>query len=195
MNEDEAPPTLRRRLRVMSSLIVLVVLVGLLLAVQTKVLQVYIVISESMEPTLRIGDRILVDANAWPHRFDVVGFQDPEKPDKPEEQLIKRIVGVAGDEIEIRSGVLYINGEEQFSEKVTTNKINWRDIAPLRVPEDHLFVLGDNRNNSYDSLNFGPVRVSEVSGVMRYIIWPPSRIGAIPDFGAAPAGAREAAKK
>lgn len=179
---EEATPTLRRRMRVMAGLIVLLLLVGLILAMQTKALQVFVVISESMVPTLEIGDRIMVDANARPRRFDVVSFQDPEKPDQPEEQLIKRIVGIGGDTIEIRNGLLIVNGETQYSDKVTTNLINWRDVSRMKVPPYHMFVLGGNRNNSYDSLNFGPVPISEVTGVLKFILWPAGRMGSVVDY-------------
>lgn len=165
----------------MVGLVVLLVLVGAILTLQSQVVQVLIVVSGSMEPTLQIGDRIIVDANAYPDRFAVVIVQDPERPNEPEEQLVKRIVGLEGDLIQIRGGILYINGEEQYSTHVTTNSLNWRDVR-VRVPVDHIFVLGDNRNDSYDSLNFGPVPYSMVRGVLSFIYWPPSHFGKVDDF-------------
>ena len=166
----------KTRLRLMAGLVVLLVLVGALMAFQTKAIQVLLVISGSMEPTLAVGDRILIDANGYAKRNSVVVVQDPNKPEQPEEQMVKRVVGVGGDVVEIRGGILYVNGKEQFSRHVASNSIHWRDVH-VRVPDHHLFLLGDNRNNSYDSLNFGPLHVSNVTGVLKFIIWPPKNWG------------------
>ena len=165
----------------MTGLVVLLVLVGIILAMQSEALRVFKVISESMEPTLKVGDRILVDGQGYAERFDVISFQDPEKPNQPKEQLIKRIVGVQSDLVEIEGGILYINGEEQYSRQVTTNSLYWRDVRQV-VPPGHVFVLGDNRNNSYDSLNFGPVPIENITGILRFILWPPDDWGRVPDY-------------
>lgn len=174
-------PEPKNRARVMIGLIVLLVLLGGLLAIQSQAIQILVVISESMEPTLQIGDRILVDRGGFADRFSVVVLQDPEKSDEPQEQLVKRIVGVAGDSVEIRGGILYLNGKEQYSSHVTTNRVNWRDLK-IKVPDDHVFVMGDNRNNSYDSLNFGPVEDKYIRGVLSLVLWPPQRWGHVPNF-------------
>lgn len=162
--------TYRRRVRIMVGLLLLMVLVGANLAISIGKLQFKKVISESMQPTLMVGDVILVDADAMPVRFDVITLVDPEMPDAP---LVKRIVGVPGDRIALVDGKLYLNGRLEESDQVSENRIIWNDID-LIVPPDHYFVLGDNRNNSFDSLNFGPVPTGEVLGVAGMIVWPPS---------------------
>ena len=162
----------------MVGVIVLLILVGAILAIESDAVQVLIVTSGSMEPTLQIGDRILVDAAGDYGLYSVVVLDDP---DHPGEQLVKRIVGLGGDRVEVRDGILYLNGKEQYSTHVSSNEIYWRNTK-LRVPDDHVFVLGDNRNDSYDSLNFGPVPVDNVTGVLSFIIWPSGNWGRIPNF-------------
>lgn len=168
-------------LRMAAGLVVLLILVAVIGTLEAGVMKIFIVISGSMEPSLQIGDRILVNANATPSRNDIVNFQDPTKPGEPQEQLVKRVIGVEGDLIELRSGILYINKKEQYSNTVTSNRINWGDIR-LKVPDGHVFVLGDNRNNSFDSLNFGTIAVDDVGGVLSIVLWPPGRWGSLPAF-------------
>lgn len=169
------------KIRLMAGFLVLLVLVAVILALQSQKIRIFIVVSESMEPTLAVGDRILVDANGYPDRYSVIAFQDPEKPDQPEEQLVKRVIGIEGDLVEIRDGILYVNGEEQYSRHVTTNRIPTSDQR-VRVPRDHVFVMGDNRYNSYDSVEFGAAPLANMTGVLTLIVWPPKRWGRVPDF-------------
>ncbi|OPZ07304.1 MAG: Signal peptidase I U [candidate division BRC1 bacterium ADurb.BinA292] len=167
----DSPPRLRRRLRVMVGLLILLVLMGVNLAIASGKVRFEKVISGSMEPTLLIGDVLLMDANAVPDQYDIVVLNDPEEPGG---KLVKRIIGMPGDRIVLRGGILYLNGKEEYSTQVTSNHISWEDTR-FKVPEDHVFVLGDNRNNSVDSLNFGPVSYEEIRGVVSAVIWPPSR--------------------
>lgn len=169
----------------MVGLLVLLVLIAIIFALQTKALRIFVVVSESMEPTLLIGDRILIDAEGYPERFDVVAFQDPEKPNHPEEQLVKRIIGLEGDVVEIRGGILYINKQEQFSQLVASNQIFTRDMR-VKVPPGRMFVMGDNRNHSYDSVDFGPVPLENLSGILSLVLWPPGRWGSVEAFDQAP---------
>jgi signal peptidase I len=125
-----------------------------------------------MAPTLLVGDEILSDANAMTGRYQIICFNSPEDDDK----LVKRIIGVPGDEIRIRDGIIYINGKEEYSTQVSDNRIQWKDVK-VKVPRNGVFVLGDNRNNSHDSLNFGTVPYKNIRGVATMIIWPPSRWG------------------
>lgn len=165
----------------MTGTIVLLVLIGIIISIQTQVIRIFVVISESMVPTLQIGDRIVVDSKIYPVRYDVISLQDPEHPNDPREQLVKRIMAIESDVVEIEGGILYVNGEEQYSQHVTSNSLQWRDIR-LRIPEGHIFVLGDNRNESYDSLNFGSVPVENITGVLSFIVWPLDNFGKVPNF-------------
>lgn len=162
----------------MIALIFLLVLMGVNLAIGTGRLQIERVVSGSMEPTLQISDVVLADRYAVPKRYDIVIVTDPEHP---AEKLIKRIIGMPDDVIKLEHGILYVNGKEDFSTQVSENTINWTDMR-LRVPFGKMFVMGDNRNNSYDSLNFGPVPEEDIRGVMVATIWPPRRWSKVPKF-------------
>lgn len=169
----EKPVPLRRRARLMAGLLVLLVLIGINLAIGSGKLQVEKVISASMEPTLMVGDRILVDGNAVPNRYDIVCLSSPEASG---EKLVKRLMAIPGDLFMIQDGTITINGQKEISNKIIENSIDWKDMK-VKVPKDTVYVLGDNRNNSHDSLNFGPVPYHHIRGVVNFIIWPPRRWG------------------
>ncbi|WP_413381721.1 signal peptidase I [Alkalihalobacillus sp. 1P02AB] len=142
-----------------------------------------VVDGESMTPTLQDGDRMIVNKFSYtlfePERFDIVVFHAPGGKD-----YIKRIIGLPGDEIEYRSDVLYVNGEpidEIFLEELKvryegetlTNNFTLEDVTnQFVVPDDHLFVLGDNRRHSKDSRDIGTVPYDEVIGKASIIFWP-----------------------
>ncbi len=171
-------PDLRKRARIMLALVIVLVLMGMHLAIGTGRLQIERVVSASMEPTLQISDVVLAARYAVPRRYDIVIVSDPEQAG---EKLIKRVIGMPGDEIRIEHGILYVNGREDFSTHVTANRIDWADMR-VQVPFNRVFVLGDNRNNSYDSLNFGPVALDDIRGVMLGTVWPPRRWGRVTPF-------------
>lgn len=172
------PIPARKRVRIMIGLVFLIILVAINLAIGSGKLLIEKVISESMEPTLLVGDRLLCDVNAVPRRYSIVVLKDPEDV---EGKLVKRIIGLPGDRIQLRDGLLYVNGVQEVSDKVSANVINWNDIN-VKVPDDKIFVMGDNRNNSFDSLNFGPVPFDDVLGVVTAIVWPRGRWGRIQPF-------------
>lgn len=172
--DPPARPLWRRRLRSLIGAVILTLLLGVYLALGLGKLQLNKVISASMEPTLLIGDVILTDANALLQRYDVICMIDPESDPESSEPYVKRILGLPGDVISVYSGIVYINGQEEYSEQVASNVVHVSDRR-VRVPEGYVFVMGDNRNNSYDSLDFGPVPYENILGVVRFIIWPPNR--------------------
>lgn len=174
------------KMRALVGAVVLLLLFGAMAAIHFGAVRLFVVVSDSMEPTLAVGDRILVDSAGRYQRFSVISFQDPTRRHDPDEQLVKRIIGLPGDTVEIDDGEVFVNGELQLSPNVTSDLINWPDTR-MRVPIGHVFVLGDNRNNSFDSLNFGPVRESDISGVLTLILWPPARWGGIDPFVSTPA--------
>ncbi len=171
----------RFKLRAIVGGIVLFLVVSVLVGIYSELIRFYVVVSDSMLPTLEIGDRILVDSAGQYGRYSIICFQDPTRSDEPDELLVKRIIGVGGDSIRLRDGELIINGDLQYSPNVTSDIINWPDVN-IDVPLNHVFVLGDNRNNSFDSLNFGAIPDEAVAGVLTSIVWPPDRWGRVAEF-------------
>lgn len=146
--------------------------------VRPFVMEAFWIPSGSMIPTLEIGDRVLVNKFIYrftePTRGDIVVF---ESVDNPEEDLIKRVVGLPGDRIAVRNGRLFVNGEPQ-KEPYTNKRLPDRSFfAQTTVPKDHIFVMGDNRANSADSRVFGPLPEENIEGEAFLRFWPPDRIG------------------
>jgi signal peptidase I len=134
--------------------------------------------TESMVPTLMVKDRLLVNKFIYrftePERRDIVVFQSVESADQ---DLIKRVVGLPGDEIAVRNGKLFVNGEPQ-KEPYTNKKLpDVSFFAQRTVPKGHVFVMGDNRSNSQDSRVFGPLPKKNIEGEAFLRFWPPGRIG------------------
>lgn len=130
----------------------------------------------SMEPTLQDHDWLFVNKLVYivgdPAYGDIVILKDPT--DDPEKKLlVKRVVGLPGDQIEIRQHILYRNGT-QVDEPYTDTEIDDFDYGPYVVPPDTYFVMGDNRHAraSRDSRSFGPVARERISGRADWIVWP-----------------------
>jgi signal peptidase I len=148
--------------------------------VRPFVLEAFRIPSESMVPTLLVGDRVFVNKFIYrfaePERGDIVVF---ESVNGGQEDLIKRIVAGPGDEIEVGNGVLLMNGEEQ-REPYLNGEMSFADsYGPTDVPERHVFVMGDNRANSADSRVFGPLPIENIEGEAFMRFWPPLRIGSL----------------
>lgn len=131
----------------------------------------------SMEPTLKSGEFVIVNKLAYklgnPTLGDVIVFHYPRDPDQ---EYIKRVIGVPGDRIQISNGQVTINDvpiEEPYIAAAPNYQSEWT------VPEESLFVLGDNRNNSSDSHNWGPVPMENVIGKAFFVYWPPEKWGSI----------------
>ncbi|HEY8425515.1 MAG TPA: signal peptidase I [Limnochordales bacterium] len=165
----------------------------LAMVIMTFVARAFTVEGNSMLPTLHDGERLMVDKLTYrfsePQRGDIVVFRYPLDP---REHYIKRIVGVPGDEVAVRNGRVFVNGtplEESYLSSPTLGR-----FGPVRVPEGHYFVLGDNRNNSEDSrdprLGFIPRELIEGRAIWRY--WPLTRMSVLARpsiFGSLPAPA------
>ena len=148
--------------------------------VRPFVVEAFFIPSESMIPTLRVGDRVLVNKFIYrfaePERGDIIVFESVEGGS---EDLIKRVVGVPGDRISVRSGKLLVNGESQREPYVNRRFPDRSFYSPTKVPKDHVFVMGDNRANSRDSRFFGPVPEKKIEGEAFLRFWPPDRIGGL----------------
>ena len=143
------------------------------------VVEAYRIPSESMVPTLEIGDRILANKFIYrfsePKRGDIVVFDGVEGEE--DQTLVKRVVGVAGDTIRVWNGTLYVNDEPQEEPYLNKESPPEGSFGPTKVPRRHVFVMGDNRGNSGDSRVFGPVPVRNVRGEALVRFWPINKIG------------------
>lgn len=139
---------------------------------QVFLVQVAIVRGHSMEPSIQDGDRLIVDRVS--PVFDGVGRGCVivlRCPLAPHVDFVKRVVGVPGDEIAMEKGWLLVNGE-RFEDGAGEFILDATSFRPLRVPDGHYFVLGDNRPDSCDSREFGLVAAELVKGTVRARFWP-----------------------
>jgi signal peptidase I len=126
---------------------------------------------DSMRPTLISGEYVVVNRLSYrlgsPQRGDIIVFHFPRNP---AEEYIKRVIGLPGDEVEVMNGAVYVNGQ-QLDESYLNVLMNY--TGKWTVPEGQLFVLGDNRNNSSDSHDWGMVPMDYVIGKAVLVYWPP----------------------
>lgn len=170
------------------------IIVALLLAlfIRTFFVQAFKIPSGSMLPTLQIGDHLLVNKLLYGIRVPIVGkryfdFFAPERgdiivfvfPEDPAKDFIKRVVGIPGDVLEIREKKLFRNGQmvddgdEPYAQYLdqSQNKVPRDNWGPETVPEGNVFVLGDNRDRSYDSRFWGFVPFENIKGKAVVIYW------------------------
>lgn len=132
----------------------------------------------SMQPTLQEGEWLFVNKAITylkaPQRGEIVIIKEPEAQVAMKYPfLVKRIVAIAGDEVQGRAGLLYVNGEEVM-EPYTDTPIEDGDFGPTRIGQGYVFVMGDNRHAaaSADSRRFGAVPASLIQGRAEYVLWP-----------------------
>ncbi|HCS93679.1 MAG: signal peptidase I [Bavariicoccus seileri] len=158
---------------------------------QTYVFAQYRVSGDSMYPTLKNGERVFANKLESINRFDVVVFDAPDA----NEEYVKRVIGIPGDEITHLDGKLFVNDQlvpEEFINSEPTDESQNFDgngdfsmiavTGELTVPEGKLFVLGDNRSNSNDSRNFGFIDEKNAHGVVRLVVWPLNEFGLLTDY-------------
>jgi signal peptidase I len=170
----------------------ILVAVALALFIRAFIVQAFKIPSGSMKETLQIGDHILVNKFIYgirlpftgsllipvkqPQRGEIAVFEFPEDPDK---DFIKRVIAVAGDMVELRDKQVYVNGQpapQSFAvfrdPHILPAAMQPRDnLGPIRVPAGKLFVMGDNRDQSYDSRFWGFVDLEAVKGRAFMIYW------------------------
>lgn len=156
-----------------------------------------------MVPTIEVNDRVMVNKLAYelgePQRGDVVVFRDPAEPDLDEsipeavirsvleavgvrtrgrDDLIKRVVGLPGETVEIRSNRVLVDGAA-LAEPYLDDGATMPDEGPFQVGEDEVFLMGDNRQFSFDSRRFGPIALEDVIGRAFVVIWPLSNVDSL----------------
>jgi signal peptidase I len=185
--QQRSTPRNRRIRTIIEWVVLLVIAVVVALLVRTYVVQTYYIPSGSMEPTLQVGDRILVVKAAYrftsPAIGDVIVFKAPaaeasqcDSPSVPD--LVKRIIATPGDTISSKGNTIYVMGHALVQD--------WQHVEPLGtpielrvIPPNHYFVMGDNHPDSCDSRVWGTVPRSDIIGKAVLIFWPPSRWGTI----------------
>lgn len=187
-DDPAAPP--RGRLRELTEVVLVAVILALF--ARTFLIQAFVVPSGSMERAVLVGDHVLVDKFLYgPHarllslllpcrdvrRGDVIVFKFPKDP---RHDLIKRVVALPGDIVEIRDGVVFVNGRAE-EPRVDSAAATATDspagssraqfLGPFRIPPESYFAMGDNRDNSYDSRFWGPVPARNLKGRALLIYW------------------------
>ncbi|MGH3024353.1 MAG: signal peptidase I [Gaiellaceae bacterium] len=172
----------------------IVVAVGAVLAIKAWVVNPYRIPSSSMEPTLHCAvpeegcqasssDRVLANRFVYhfvePERGDVVVFETPQEAQNvcpaPAGVFVKRLVGLPGDTLEIRGDTLYVN-DQPLDEPYLLDGAGF-EFGPQTVPEGEYFMMGDNREQSCDSRDWGSVPRENLIGPVFALYWPPQRIG------------------
>jgi signal peptidase I len=167
--------------------VVLMVALAVALLVRTFVVQTFFIPSASMEPTLQIGDRILVDKLSYKlhavHRGDIVVFGRPpgETSSQDIQDLVKRVVGMPGETIWSTGQHVYVQGADTHGKVVEVPEpvpgtLLGPPIRRFTIPANDYYVLGDNRSNSDDSRFWGPIPRSLIVGRVVMRIWPLSHV-------------------
>jgi|SRR5690554_5206422 len=169
----------------------------LFFVIRAFVIEARYVPSGSMRPTIMEWDRFLTEKVSYrfrePKRGDIVVFNTPETAVKMHQEesirrgrkplplypFVKRIVGLPGERVMIRAGTVYINGEKLEESYISSERRPIYQFGPVTVPKDEYFMLGDNRNQSWDSHIWGSVPKKNFIGRVLWRFWPPKRIGVI----------------
>lgn len=188
-NEESASSALRARRSpgraVIEWGVVIVLALLAAFAIRTFVFQTFYIPSGSMEPTLQIGDRIIVSKLSYdlhdPHRGDIVVFHAPPAEatvcaDPSIKDLVKRIIGMPGETISSQGNNILINGKA-IAQPWFPSTPPGPAIEPTKIPEGSYFMMGDNRTNSCDSRDWGTLPRADIIGHVVFRIWPLSQIG------------------
>ncbi|MGH9177362.1 MAG: signal peptidase I [Acidimicrobiales bacterium] len=178
---DDAPPGSKRRHSPMRNTVEWVVIIGAALlaalVIKTYLLQAFYIPSASMEPTLEIQDRVLVNKLSYRlhdiHRGDVVVFERPRNDTGQIRDLIKRVVALPGETVEGKDGLVYVD-DRPLREPYLPRGTVTGQFGPQHVPEGYVWVMGDNRGNSSDSRVFGAISESRIIGRAFVRVWPVS---------------------
>jgi len=169
MESEQERPRTGSALRELLETLILTVVTYLL--VRTFLFETYRVVGQSMEPTLVQDERLIVSKLSYrlhePQRGDIIVFRDPQDSGR---NLIKRIIGLPGEILEIRSGQVFING--QPIDEPYLGSTSTRSEPQIAIPDGYYFVMGDNRNNSSDSRSWGVLVADRIVGKAAFTYWP-----------------------
>lgn len=168
-----------------SNVRILLIALVVALVVRVAIAEPRYIPSNSMDPTLHISDRLLVDKISYrwqaPHRGDIVVFNPPAQlvklGYKSDQAFIKRIIGEPGDTLQIAAGQVILNGQP-LPESYIAEAPRY-DMPAVTIPPGYVFVLGDNRNDSNDSHVWGPLPQQNLIGKARLRFWPLDRLGSV----------------
>lgn len=188
---EKVEPRWRRTLRDILTIIVL------FFVIRGTFAEAFVIPSSSMEPTLQIGDRVLVNKLSYgfrvafvdtslflfdqPKSGDIVVFTQPDDPDtlytnESDKNIIKRVIAVPGDTVEVKGTKILLNGKQLDEEgrRVVWLRQGIKDFGPVTVPDGEIFLLGDNRDNSRDSRfwDYPFIPLNRVKGRAFMIYWP-----------------------
>ncbi len=184
-NEEQANRGANIWQRTRENLQIIAIALALALLIRAYVAEPRFIPSDSMLPTLEVGDRLVVEKISYhfrpPATGDIVVFDPPQQLQiqgyAKDQAFIKRVIGTPGQSVQIQKGKVYLDGkplqEEYIAEPPTY------DMEAVRVPEDRVFVMGDNRNNSNDSHVWGFLPKQNIIGHACFRFWPFSRIGRV----------------
>jgi signal peptidase I len=178
---------------VLEAALVVAAAVAIAIVLRTFVVGTYLIPSGSMEPTLMINDRIMVDKLSYHlhgvHRGDIVVFSTPPAEDcggPPVADLVKRVIGLPGETVALAGGQVYIDGRllpepwlpvtAQGSTTRGPSDAPYALAHPYKVPQGQVYVMGDNRSVSCDSRYWGPILETSIVGKVDLRMWPLSRL-------------------
>lgn len=175
--EEQDNPRRKSALREFVETIVITLVIYVL--VRLLLFESYRVVGHSMDPTLEDNQFLVVEKVGYrwhePKRGDIIVFRDPNGDKR---KLIKRVIGLPGEVVEIQAGQVLIDGQPLDEPYIVDPG---RYSQPLtQVPDGEYFVLGDNRNNSSDSRSFGSIAVNDIVGRAWLVYWPPSDWAVVP---------------
>lgn len=182
--------------------VLIVISVVVAIVIKTFFFQAFYIPSASMVETLEVNDRVLVNKLSYRfgaiERTDILVFDSPEAVEverslvqrivrrvgeatglvSPDTVLIKRVIGLPGETVEVRDNQVYVN-DSPIAEPYLAPGVTTRDMDPFTVPANHVFMMGDNRNQSRDSRVFGPIDRDDIVGRAFLRVWPASRWGGL----------------
>jgi len=193
---DRLTAGLPRRWRIAIDWIVTIVgAIAIVLAIKAWVVNPYRIPSSSMEPTLHcakpgsgclahFSDRVLANRFIYhfhpPHRGDIIVFKTPKLAEQrcgAGGTFVKRLIALPGETFEERNGYVYINGRKLDESYVQSTRRDTRTIPSMKIPAGRYFMMGDNRIQSCDSREWGPVPRKNIIGKVFFVYWPPNRLG------------------